>query len=961
MININFLLDSDTRFVAGFKILNRNGDTIMTLNGNFDNADTIRTRRVPLNSALGNDIIRGVVQADPNIIANALNDYDGNLSAFYAVINLEGVNGAQIRANALLSKSGKTVVSLLDKKGRVSNKRTYVKPTTLAKRYKINRMVNRLPFSNYENNDSGDVNCVLHYFLTHHKRISKNKLKKAFGDGADIEKLTSFVEGHNLNTVLVNFNGRVLYHYDGDKKKKCVYAMIADNHFYPLKGTLSKFTPVTIQSKFNNDVIEGDTLEKELPTDMIMINKDSTYYTPDGVYTPYDFEMDETFMDNMRINYTHTGDINSLSCLLFVNNKKIKDMKYEYDLNSAYTNICTDWSSDEIVGVFSCFDMWKKFNNASRILNKSHYSISKTALKRIRPFGVCDNVMDGYQLNLLLDKQYLSTDDIEYVKKPSEHKKFNYYKTKFTNLKEKITKGIEKGTPEYKEKLNQIRIYIGMLGKYKTTNFTSIIGLGREDHDLLNFNCDKEAWKKSDYYDENDCIGSTYTKESNTTKTINGCHIRNYIVSYTNRIMLRNIIHIYETTKRLPLKIVTDGIGYDTEHNLLDSDCDKFKLEVDPKTKFKNKQGLNVKKQELKIYEINVTSKYHDIKQITDDILENIKNKIKHNKTINGCPGTGKTHVMNAARPKIYDMCGTITNMCKRNMDKNAQTLYSMLLQHPATRNRLYNIHKRLKFRRIWIDEFSMIPNQYWNILFDSCMYYYTTLFLTGDINQIAPIGCNKINLNNPIVKLLFGDVETLTKDYRNDAGIIKIRDDVLNGHGVPALTQQPHDDCTNNIVLTHVMRRYINLKVLKKRNETFEYKDGFISASIGCTIKSRSNLRDLNIFKNEMYIVKSKTKDIWTLENKYYKQQVDISKKDMNNFDIGYANTYHSTQGLTFKEKFCLHEVTRAYNWDPSILYTGITRGTTINNISLYDTEHKCNGCEECTYKLPILQNFET
>tara|TARA_R110000737_G_scaffold2573_1_gene7112 strand:- start:1989 stop:2843 length:855 start_codon:yes stop_codon:yes gene_type:complete len=263
--------------VAGFKILNRNGDTIMTLNGNFDNADTIRTRRVPLNSALGNDIIRGVVQADPNIIANALNDYDGNLSAFYAVINLEGVNGAQIRANALLSKSGKTVVSLLDKKGRVSNKRTYVKPTTLAKRYKINRMVNRLPFSNYENNDSGDVNCVLHYFLTHHKRISKNKLKKAFGDGADIEKLTSFVEGHNLNTVLVNFNGRVLYHYDGDKKKKCVYAMIADNHFYPLKGTLSKFTPVTIQSKFNNDVIEGDTLEKELPTDMIMINKDSTY------------------------------------------------------------------------------------------------------------------------------------------------------------------------------------------------------------------------------------------------------------------------------------------------------------------------------------------------------------------------------------------------------------------------------------------------------------------------------------------------------------------------------------------------------------------------------------------------------------------------------------------------------------------------------------------------------------
>ena len=954
MIELNFLMESE-KMVRGFNILNRDGQSVLNYNGIYgidetDAAD-IRRRNIPASSELGRAITRGVLTSDRNVVAQAIRQYDNNLAPFYVVIQVQGVTGTNIR-NAvpnLFSKSGKTVKD-------PNKARSWVKPTTLARRYKINRLINRLPFTNYENNDSGDVNCVLHYFLTRHKRLSKNKLKKAFGDGCDMGKLIDYVEGMKLPTKLVNFNGRVLYENDYTSKDHRVYAMIADNHFYPLKPRLSKFTPDRVKNTVEEDKYDFDTL---VPEDMILINSNNTYYTPDGVYSPYGFEYDETFMDNLRINYTHPGDIHSLSCLLFVHNKKINNMKYEYDLSNAYPNVATNWSHNEVVGIFGCFDMWKPFNTGHLVLNVSHYAITDEAVKRLRRFGIHDNVMDGYQTNLLLEEGYLSKKDITHVKKPSQRKSFNYYKQRFLSLKERLTKGLTEGTKEYKDKLNQIRIYIGLVAKYQSVNFTSIIGMGTEDHELLNFNSNYEVWKKANLYEEDDLVGATYTRESTTKKSINGCHIRNYIVSYTNRILLRNMIRIYEKTKKLPVKIVTDCIGYEEEQELVDND--KFKLQVDPLTTPINKQQLPIKKENLKKYNVKVTRQYHNITEIQKQILENIEKKITKNKTITGAPGTGKTHVMKQ-HPKIYDMCATITNMCKRNMDDNAQTLYSLLLQHNATRNRLANIYERLKLRRIWIDEFSMIPNKYWNILFDACMYYRTTLFLTGDINQIPPIHSDRIKLKNPIVKLFFGEVTTLTKDYRNDDGIIKIRDAVLHQKGIPSLSKRPYEECENHIVLTHTMRKYINLKILKQRGETFTYKDGLIDVSIGCTIKSRTNLRDLEIYKNELYTVlsKDKKKKTWTIKNKYYNHTVTISYKDMNNFDIGYANTYHSTQGLTFKNKFCLHEVTRAYEWNPSILYTGITRGTTRKNVRLYDTDHKCDGCNECTYTLPSIEIFE-
>ena len=43
---------------------------------------------------------------------------------------------------------------------------------------------------------------------------------------------------------------------------------------------------------------------------------------------------------------------------------------------------------------------------------------------------------------------------------------------------------------------------------------------------------------------------------------------------------------------------------------------------------------------------------------------------------------------------------------------------------------------------------------------------------------------------------------------------------------------------------------------------------------------------------------------------------------------------TVHSSQGLTIKEPFCIHNPHRMYDQDKAILYTAITRGTTLKDI---------------------------
>jgi ATP-dependent exoDNAse (exonuclease V) alpha subunit len=378
--------------------------------------------------------------------------------------------------------------------------------------------------------------------------------------------------------------------------------------------------------------------------------------------------------------------------------------------------------------------------------------------------------------------------------------------------------------------------------------------------------------------------------------------------------------------------------------------------------KYKNSQKLTVKKGELKLFNICVVKQYSDCGKIRDEILNSIEEKISgKNKTITGAPGTGKTYNMKQ-NPKIYTVCGTVTNMCRINMDKNAQTLYSMLSQHPSVSGREGKIRNKLRGERIWIDEFSMVPRKFWNWIFYSCMFNGSMVILTGDINQIPPIGEKKLNMKNNIVKLFMGKFETLTKDYRNDEGLIQLRDKVNAGIKAYTISDVPYTDCTNHIVYTHVQRKYINLQILKHRNETFEFVDGKLNASIGMKIKSRVNNKKLDIYKNEMYKITAKNDKTYTIENVFYKQTKKIDIIDMKIFDIGYANTYHSTQGLTFNDTFCLHQADRVYIKDFSILYTGITRGVKISDLRIYNQEHTHKDdekeCKECTYQLPEVRD---
>ena len=950
-VTIDFLMESQYN-VGGWNLLNKDQQSLLSFNGDWDYTDLddeidLRSREYLNNSETAQRIIEGFARGGREgvqMITSAVQDVDNVLSNFFAIISLRGVSAREIGALGVNSRSGKRVQDPVTK--------TWIAPKTLPMRYKINNLLYRLPYSNYDNNDTGDVNCVLGYFDKNYPRLSKNKMKKAFADGCDIETLINYVNDNNIKTKLVNVDGDNLF-INHDKiisKQKCCYAMVADNHFYPLNPNHSNTFPKLLTNRCD---------EKDVTDDSITCKMNDKRYTADGVVSNVLNKFVDKFFTNMRTNFTHEGDIHDMKPLL----KNKACSKYEYDLNKAYPNVAMTWSdATEKIPIFGCFDIWEKFSS-DKIDGYCYYSISDKRLTALNPIGIVDNILDGYMIQLLLSRKCIKRKDIEYCKRPSQFKPWRDYKSRFKELYKELTKDCG---DDYKQKMkckNDMRIYIGVLGDVKSKKSKQFTNLSEEDIDLMNYNKSFEKWVHTMVVvDEDDETNEkhVYSTQSKKYKNINASTIRNYIISFTNRLMIQTMMNIHDKTGKYPKNITTDAIGYDFEAFIPAKHVKKFKLCLHTHVKYDNIQKLKVKLDYRDHPTHKVNSVYHDIKVIRQNILDSLSDKFK-NSTILGAPGTGKTY-SSKQRPVKYTMCGTTTNLCKRNMDKDAETLYSMLLQHPTTKDRHFKIFQKLRYQRVWLDEFSMTQQEYWDLFFIGCLKYGTRMYITGDINQIGPIGHGKLNMDNPIVKIFMGDVVTLTKDYRNDKDIIKLRDQVLAAdHNFNLKSELSTDNWRQydrHISVTNIHRRYVNSEILSKKGYVYKWSDDLdeLEASKGVLLVCRTKNEDHGLHKGEFYTVVDNG-ELFELSNINYKHVVKVNTSVMKCFDVGYCCTYHSTQGLTLRNNFCLHQVSKAMDWDPSILYTGITRGCKRQDVHLYNESHRCDGCVKCLYKLPVIE----
>lgn len=915
-VSIKFIASSETYGSRGFALRDNRGNTIRTVNGQFTEADgDIRDRGTfPDTHPISIDILNGYINNNNASILVALNQLDGVLSEFYAIIEISGVR--RIRNVVNVSKSRKRVQD--------PNTNTWVKDMTLVKRYRINGYIKTPYHSEYLINDSGDVNCMKQLALAKWPKYSKKTINKYF-ESTTIGDIIDFTDYYKIPTHLVNQEGFTIYKnsYPSRKHKKPLFAMIMNNHIYPtIDGKRKPSKEIkNVPSSLTKEDIDDEYLENNA-----VMSIDGTYYTPDGVVSETFGKLNKEFFNSIRTNnFTYRGDAINITPLSYLG--ETQSMKYEYDMMKAYGKISISKEISKCkVPIFSCFDIWEEFNTNEGIKEENYYLIKD--LNNVYKCGQHSNLITGRRLLIFMKYGKLSYKDIDSVKKPKTTIEFPT--NKFKKLKDDLIKeGLSKG-----DAYNMMRNYIGILSTTSKTKTTKLFNLPEGDEAILNMT--DERWH-FDSYEEEDNTNGTFFRSFPSYNHLNNLTIANHIIDCTSCILLKSILLIEKKHNLLPSKIRVDSITYDREVELYTPKL--FRVVCSKGTTLVNKQKLFVKRENIKSgHKQNLQHYRRDkLKEIILDQLSKCSNS-----TITGSPGVGKTFIMKQ-KPVWYQVSATYTNMCKRNMNSNAYTLHSLFQQYPdnGKGERKQNILHTVMNKNVWIDEFSMIPWKFWGFIVASCLYYNTKYIFTGDINQIAPVKeGEKIDMDNYIVKAFMGNVETLTKDYRNDKDLIELRDKILHADDYKLILKneiekKPFDMFERHICYTHDMRKAINLHILKKHGYEFEFNGNKLNVSVGVLLKARANNKDVGIVKSSLWRVMERDGDTYKLKDIDTGEELETNQ--MKYFDLGYANTYHSTQGLTITEDLCLHEIYHFYS-NKNVIYTGITRAKERSKVHIYD-----------------------
>lgn len=854
------------------------------------------------------------------------------------------------------------------KQGSAPEKKSLILASKLLK-YPVNGTPVKIPYTNFSLNDSGDENCFVHYAKKHwEKSISAKSIERFFlggttntnnikrkveGRGVNLESIIDFAVKYKIPTKLVDINGKLIYTHFPEVKssRRHMLAMIANNHIYPFINTKSNapLNPKLISDKMDNTMILTPNEDK-----CVVATINNKIYTPTGWY----FKKEEHINENLDISLFKRLPLNfsygnAPKCLAIIMSASTipEDKVYSYDMRDCYPNIFYKSIPDDFkVGVWCCFDIWEEYNGDD-IRQESQYLLDDIDLTA---YGITTNFHLGFLIQLLLDRNVIKKANIVGINRPYHYVNFGRIREiTEIDLKNLIAASNEKefdeieDASEYKE-YKQLRVYNGVLGRTKVFSQTLFEGVAEDDIDLLNIppcglnhperEYEAKHWDAHWKYDDEGNVCETIAKRTVTTvRTLTHVNIYNTIVEYANYFMLKRLFEVRDATGLSPICIKTDALVYDTKIDLLESDKE-FRRED---------KGV-------------FTGNIHQFKYKPLEINEGIFNYFKNLEAVSyhGAPGTGKTYTVKANHE--FDVAATTSNMCSLNMttDKiTARTLFSLFnCWQPTAWSKAL---KNLRGKTLWIDEYSMINRQIWGFIVTAAIQYNAKLILSGDHKQIGPVMESKLSPKDPILSLLFGQRHELTVDYRNNSDLIELRnfidrniDDEIALYAKfrgMYLRDDSWIDNERHLSFTNRTAESINYTILKKRHYHWDYYNingkQHLDASVGVivvAVHTRKNKKDNipDIMKGDIWRISDiegeDESKVYVLENLSRNGTVKYPAKIMAYyFHLGFCTTTHKSQGLTIKDKFTIHDIRLMIRLDPDILYTAVTRGINLTDIT--------------------------
>lgn len=660
---------------------------------------------------------------------------------------------------------------------------------------------------------------------------------------------------------------------------------------------------------------------------------------------------------------------------------------HSYDMVKAYYT-SMELNKDKTFPIFTIFDVFEpvKITSINMIHNLGYYGIRKEAVHN-HAF-LQQNFTHGFYLKELIKMDMLKFTDIEHCKIPSYTNKIKQYYDVIETL-------------EKDKKKKAFVLYNGILGK--NSNYTkyskSVNKICYDDINTMehtykecdNYDFRYTATQKKDSFEWDDFEYKASLVFDNGKRKfyhLNTVSFYNFIVEYTNLLVLRKSNDVGICKIR---GIKTDAVIVETRNDSDYSD-NLFIYEKEIKFSGNGTQTVNLKTilnfdkiKNLSIKEIETAFK--SCKSITGAPGTGKSYQVRNNLKFH----FGAT-ISNIC---VRNMKNGIEDTQNKNAKHGIKTLYSTFALYNPDQNR--KVMKNFRNKTLWVDETAYIQKYYFNYLFLLANNYNTKMIFTFDIEQLKPVKeFNAYSLSDDEIfaKIINKkQLITLKKNYRCSEDLLKfasnyrVSEDVKTPSGYELsehmrINYRDYNlynglkgylrNINVHLCHTHIHRKLINKMIMLSRRLTYEYKlvklgtninskdskfdinksakeNNYIESkysfkiSKGVRLMVRQNFNTEDLQKSDLYeVVKNveHTDKLVELKQIYTDRVIKIKTSLLNYFQIGFAFTIHSLQGITINEKFVIYEALAFLKHGDDgkrLMYVALTRAKKKNQIKIH------------------------
>ena len=315
-----------------------------------------------------------------------------------------------------------------------------------------------------------------------------------------------------------------------------------------------------------------------------------------------------------------------------------------------------------------------------------------------------------------------------------------------------------------------------------------------------------------------------------------------------------------------------------------------------------------------------------------------------------GVPGSGKTYklcdmVMNSNDPIVLSFTNKAIANCKERLtkrgfidvDKICYTLDSFFAK--------YNMDG-LKNKTVFIDEYSMVPMKFINMIYNSFIKFNTKIFMFGDANQCNPVQqqtsivydyTNSYAIRQMCPNII--ELEYIKGVSRYGDDMNKILTNFLNTGSIKHKFKPVDDTVMRNICYLNKTRKKITTKCCNIFSEdkdhhelNFKYNDKTERYRVckDMPVLATQNLKEHDIFNMMEY----KIDDIDTENNKYIINGISLDRDSFrSSFIPAFCSTVYKYQGSNIDQPYAIHDVERMCKKQ---LYTALSRTTNVKYIHL-------------------------